>query len=80
MAPLPTGPSATRRKQPWLSALPEQVRAVKNSLRAAPMQTVAQIDSGFKPASCTRVAEILQTITALGHTRQVEERYTLQSW
>jgi hypothetical protein len=76
MAPI-EGPAPARRKQPWPATLPEQVSAVKDSLRAAPMQNVQQIAAGFKPASRTRVAEILDTLTALGQTRQVEDRYSL---
>jgi len=71
------GPAATRRKQPWPANLPDQVRAVKDALRAEPMQNVQQIAAGFKPASRTRVAEILETLTALGQTRQVDDRYSL---
>ncbi len=71
------GPAATRRKQPWPANLPDQVRAVKDALRAEPMQNVQQIAAGFRPASRTRVAEILETLTALGQTRQVNDRYSL---
>ena len=71
------GLASARRKQPWPASLPEQVRAVKDALRAEPMQNVQQIAAGFKPASRTRVAEILETLTALGQTRQVEDRYSL---
>ena len=45
--------------------------------RAAPMQAPQEVAAGFKPASRTRVAEILETLTALGQTRQVEDRYSL---
>jgi hypothetical protein len=69
--------AAAPRKQPWPATLTEQVRAIKVALRAVPLQTLQQIASGFKPASRTRVAEILQTLTALGQTRQVEDRYLL---
>jgi hypothetical protein len=41
------------------------------------MQNVQQIAAGFKPASRTRVSEILETLTALGQTRQVDDRYSL---
>jgi len=71
------GPAPARRKQPWPASLPEQVRAVKDALRATPMQSVQQIASGFKPASRTRIAEILETLTALGQTRKVEDRFVL---
>jgi hypothetical protein len=76
MAPV-EGPAATRRKQPWPAGLSDQVRAVKDALRAEPMQNVEQIAAGFKPASRARVAEILETLTALGQTRQVNDRYSL---
>lgn len=76
IAPI-AGPAPARRKLPWPSALPDQVRAVKDSLRATPMQNAQQIAAGFKPASRMRVAEILETLTALGQTRQVEDRYSL---
>jgi hypothetical protein len=70
-------PAAARRKQPWPSTLTDQVRVIKESLRATPFQTPQQIATGFKPASRTRVQEILETLTALGQTRQVEDRYML---
>lgn len=70
-------PAATGRKQPWPTTLTEQFRLIKDALRAAPFQTAQQIASGFKPASRTRVQEILQTLTALGQTRQVDDRYLL---
>jgi hypothetical protein len=76
LAPVETA-AAARRKQPWPSTLTEQVRAIKSALRATPLQTSQQIAAGFRPASRTRVAEILETLTALGQTRQVEDRYLL---
>ena len=70
--------TAKLRKQPWPATLTDQVRVVKDSLRAQPLQTPQQIASGFKPASRTRIAEILETLTALGQTRLgTEDRYTL---
>jgi hypothetical protein len=71
------GPAPTRRKQPWPTTLQEQVRAVKDALRGTPLQSAQQVAAAFKPASRTKVAEILETLTALGQTRCVEERYTL---
>jgi hypothetical protein len=70
-------PTAARRKQPWPATLTDQFRVIKDALRATPFQTPQQIASGFKPASRNRVEEILQTLTALGQTRQVEDRYLL---
>jgi hypothetical protein len=68
---------AARRKQPWPATLPDQVRAVKDSLRAVPQQNPAQIAAAFRPASRTRILEILETLTALGQTRHSEGRYSL---
>jgi hypothetical protein len=70
-------PAVTRRKQPWPTTLTDQFRVIKDALRATPFQTPQQIANGFKPASRTRVQEILQTLTALGQTRQVDDRYLL---
>jgi hypothetical protein len=44
-------PATVRRKQPWPATLTDQVRAIKDSLRAMPFQSPQQIASGFKPAS-----------------------------
>jgi hypothetical protein len=70
-------PTAARRKQPWPSTLTEQVRAIKDVLRATPNQTPQQIAAAFKPASRIRVQEILDTLTALGQTREVNGSYLL---
>jgi len=70
-------PAAARKKQPWPATLPEQVRAIKEALRAASAQTPQQIASGFRPASRTRVTEILSTLVALGQARVESERYSL---
>ncbi|MHB1698581.1 MAG: class I SAM-dependent DNA methyltransferase [Acidobacteriaceae bacterium] len=69
--------TVARRKQPWPAALPDQVRAVKDSLRAIPQQNPAQIAAAFRPASRTRIQEILETLTSLGQTRHSEGRYSL---
>jgi hypothetical protein len=71
------GPAPARRKEPWPAALPDQVRAIKDVLRATPMQSAQQIAVGFRPASTKRISEILETLTALGQTRRVEDRYSL---
>jgi len=76
MAPV-EGPAPTRRKQPWPATLSDQVRAVKDALRATPLQNAQQIAATFKPASRTRIAEILETLTALGQTSRIEDRYRL---
>jgi hypothetical protein len=70
-------PAATpRHKQPWPAAIPDQFRAVKESLRIRPA-TAQQIASSFRPASRTRVVEILTTLTALGQARLEGEKYSL---
>ena len=68
--------AAPRQKQPWPAAIPDQFRAVKESLRIRPA-TAQQIASGFRPASRTRVVEILTTLTALGQARLEGEKYSL---
>ena len=71
--PAPT----TRRKQPWPAALPEQVRLLKEAMRATRPQTPAELAQGFRPASRTRIQEILETLTALGQARESAGRYSL---
>jgi hypothetical protein len=68
--------AAARRKQPWPSAIPDQFRAVKESLRIGPA-TAQQIAAGFRPASRTRISDILATLTALGQARVEGDRYSL---
>ena len=69
--------AVVRRKQPWPATLPDEVRAVRDALRAVPLQTPAQIAERFRPARRRRVEEILETLTALGQTRYSEGRYSL---
>ena len=69
--------AAPTRKQPWPAAIPDQFRAVKDALRATPFQTPAQIAAAFRPASRVRVTQILETLTALGQTRKIDDRYLL---
>ncbi|HEX5285079.1 MAG TPA: DNA methyltransferase [Bryocella sp.] len=69
--------TTTRKKQPWPGTLPEQVRAIKEVLRNAPAQTPQQIAAAFRPASRTRVAEILSTLVALGQARALGDRFSL---
>lgn len=68
--------AAPRRKQPWPASIPDQFRAVKESLRSRPA-TAQQIAAGFRPASRTRVAEILATLTVLGQARLEGEKYSV---
>jgi SAM-dependent methyltransferase len=68
-------PTTPRRKQPWPSAIPDQFRAVKEAMRSG-AQTPQQIASGFRPASRTRIAEILATLTALGQAHHDGDRFS----
>ncbi len=69
--------AATRRKQTWPGTLPEQVRAIKDVLHSSPGQTPQQVASAFRPASRTRVREILTTLVALGQARSEGDRFSL---
>jgi hypothetical protein len=69
--------SVSRHKQPWPANIPDQFRAVKEALRASPLQTPQQVAATFRPASRARVTEILATLTALGQARESDGRYTL---
>ncbi len=59
--------------QPWPKPLAEQVEAVRRVLSAAggPV-TAAEVAARFQRASKDRVAEILETLLALGKARQVD--------
>ncbi len=70
-------PTATRRKQPWPPAIPDQFRVVREMMRSAIPQSSQQIAASFRPAPRTRVAEILETLTALGQAREFSGRYSL---
>jgi hypothetical protein len=69
-------PSQTR-KAPWPDGLADQVRVVKDALRANEMLDSNAIARRFVRARRARVDEILETLTALGQVRNVEGRYTL---
>src|SRR5690606_37046837 len=52
---------------PWPSSLPEQAKAVRQALEALQVPvTPAQAAKAFKGARRTTVAELLETLTALG--------------
>ena len=65
------------RRTVWPASLADQVRGVKDALRASEMLSSDAIASRFLRARRTRVDEILETLTALGQVREVEGRYTL---
>ena len=73
----PAAATTARRKQPWPDTLPEQVRAIKEVLRGSPGQTPQEVASTFRPASRTRVSEILTTLVALGQARSEGDRFSL---
>lgn len=68
---------ATRRKQSWPSSIPDQFRVVKDLMRSVSPQSPQQIAANFRPAPRTRIAEILETLTALGQARESAGRYSL---
>ena len=72
----PPTPSQTR-KAPWPDGLADQVRVVKDALRANEMLDSNAIARRFVRARRARVDEILETLTDLGQVRNVEGRYTL---
>ncbi len=65
------------RRSAWPASLADQVRGVKDALRASEMLSSDAIASLFLRARRSRVDEILETLTALGQVREVEGRYTL---
>jgi hypothetical protein len=73
----PAVAAAPARRTPWPAGLADQVRVVKDVLRANEMLDSDSIASRFVRARRTRVDEILETLTALGQIRNVEGRYVL---
>ena len=69
--------SAVTRRQPWPSSIPEQFRVVKEVMRSLPPLSPQQIAANFRPAPRTRIAEILETLTALGQVREFAGRYSM---
>ncbi len=71
-------PAAVRAtKLEWPAGLSEQVQLVKDSLRSNQMLGVDEVASRFIRARRTRVQEILETLTALGQIRRVNDRYLI---
>ena len=67
-----TATPARRAKQPWPKTIPEQARAVRQALAAAGrVVTPAQLAQNFMRARTATVAELLQTLAALGQAREV---------
>ena len=74
--PVAATPKAGR--PPWPKTLPEQMQAVRAQLTQVPEpQSPEQIARRFARARSDRVAELLQTLTALGQCRETEpKRYS----
>ena len=59
---------------PWPSSLPEQAKAVRQALEALQVPvTPAQAAKAFKGARRTTVAELLETLTALGQVVKLDD-------
>jgi hypothetical protein len=74
---VPTAASARAKKLPWPSGLADQVRLVKDTLRANEMLGADEVAARFTRARRSRVEEILETLTGLGQIRSVNNRYLL---
>jgi hypothetical protein len=71
-------PAVVRAKKlEWPAGLSDQVQLVKDSLRGNQMLGVDEVASRFIRARGTRVQEILETLTALGQIRRVNDRYVI---
>jgi hypothetical protein len=68
---------ARAKRMQWPTGLSEQVQLVKDSLRSNQMLGVDEVASRFIRARRTRVQEILETLTALGQIRRVNDRYVI---
>lgn len=70
VAPAPRG-AAKAAKTPWPKTLPEQVQALRAQLAAAPAPITAEaLARRYTGARATRVAEVLDTLVALGQARR----------
>ncbi|VFN05898.1 MAG: hypothetical protein BECKG1743F_GA0114225_111443 [Candidatus Kentron sp. G] len=66
----------TTAQTPWPKPLPEQVRLLRAALGQHPEPaTVKQLAQTFKGAQTKRVAEILDTLVAMGQAREEAGRY-----
>jgi hypothetical protein len=65
------------KKKAWPENLADQVRVVKDALRANEMLSSDTIAKRFIRARKTRVEEILKTLTALGQLREIHGKYVL---
>lgn len=66
--------AAKAKKQPWPSGLPEQVQGVRTALAGhGGPAAVADIAGAFSRAKKDRVAELLETLAALGQAQKLED-------
>ncbi len=69
--------ASTLKKQPWPKALPDQVRLLRTALAAPAPVTAEELARTFTRARTDRVAELLETLAALGQARKMDDgRYT----
>jgi len=65
---------ASTKKQPWPKTLPDQVRELRAALAAASAPVTAeQLARTFTRARTDRVADLLETLAALGQARQMDD-------
>ena len=70
----PAKPAARVRKSPWPKSLPDQIRAVHESILAAKTPTSADaIARRFTRARTGRIAELLDTLVTLGQARKLDD-------
>jgi len=69
---------ASTKKQPWPKTLPDQVRELRAALATAPTPVTAEeLARTFTRARTDRVADLLETLAALGQARQMDDgRYS----
>ncbi|MDZ8117991.1 class I SAM-dependent DNA methyltransferase [Pontiella agarivorans] len=61
------------KKQPWPKALPDQIQVLRAALAAASAPATAeQLARQFSRAQTKRVAELLETLAALGQARKID--------
>ncbi|VGO20265.1 class I SAM-dependent DNA methyltransferase [Pontiella sulfatireligans] len=61
------------KKQPWPKALPDQVRALRTALATSPSPATAEeLARRFSRARTDRVADLLETLAALGQAQRMD--------
>jgi hypothetical protein len=73
--PVEVAPAKAKvKKNPWPKTLAEQVQAVRSALAARPIAvTPESLAKSFLRARVDRVAEVLETLEALGHARVLDD-------